>query len=87
MDLQDAIEDAVAKGAANLVCDFAGVEYVSSSGLRVLLSARKLTKARGGTVVLCGVNAFVQGVLATTGFDQLFTSFPTLAEAEKSFPA
>jgi anti-anti-sigma factor len=82
-ELQEVVDEAFEAGARSVVFDFSAVEYVSSSGLRVLLSTRKLARARsGGTVVLCSVGAFVGEVLTTTGFDKLFRICADVAEAE-----
>ena len=46
--------------------DFRDVEYISSSGLRVLLSARKSVK---GKMQIVNVSEFVNSIFTTTGFD------------------
>lgn len=50
-----------------LIFDFAGVEYVSSAGLRVLLSARKIMKEKG-KMKLKNVSETVMEVFEITGF-------------------
>ena len=53
--------------AESLVLDFSKLEYISSAGLRVLLSAHKMMSAKGGMKVT-NVNEIVQEVFEVTGF-------------------
>ena len=50
-----------------LTLDFSKLEYISSAGLRVLLSAHKAMSAKGGMKVT-NVNEIVQEVFEVTGF-------------------
>ena len=54
-------------GAETLVMDFSKLEYISSAGLRVLLSAHKAMSGKGGMKVT-NVNDIVQEVFEVTGF-------------------
>ena len=54
-------------GADSLVLDFSKLEYISSAGLRVLLSAHKAMSTKGGMKVT-NVNEIVQEVFEVTGF-------------------
>ena len=58
--------------AENLVLDFSRLEYISSAGLRVLLSAHKTMSAKGGMKVT-NVNEIVQEVFEVTGFADILT--------------
>lgn len=51
----------------NIVLDFSGLEYISSAGLRVLLSAQKKMQ-KVGTMKLINVSAEVNEVFDITGF-------------------
>ena len=55
------------EGAKNVVIDFEKVEYISSAGLRVLLSTEKTMKGQG-KLTLIHVNDVVMEVLNITGF-------------------
>ena len=59
-------------GADSLTMDFSKLEYISSAGLRVLLSAHKTMNARGGMTVT-HVNEIVQEVFEVTGFAEILT--------------
>ena len=54
-------------GAEKLTLDFANLAYISSAGLRVLLSAHKIMSRKGGMTVT-HVNEIVREVFDVTGF-------------------
>ena len=53
--------------ADSLILDFSKLDYISSAGLRVLLSAHKIMSPKGGMKVT-HVNEIVQEVFEVTGF-------------------
>lgn len=59
-------------GVERLELDLAALEYISSAGLRVLLSARKVMN-RQGEMVLRNVNETVMEILEVTGFSDILT--------------
>ena len=59
-------------GVTNLVMDFAGLEYLSSAGLRVILSAQK-TMNKQGEMVIRNVNETINEVFEITGFIDILT--------------
>ena len=54
----------------SLILDLADLEYISSSGLRVILKAQKALHGRGG-VLIRSPNKIVSEVFAVTGFDKI----------------
>ncbi len=68
-------------GERRLAIDMAGVEYVSSAGLRVLLLAAKRLKPPAGALVLCGIGPSVRTVLELAGFMSLFAVEPARPQA------
>ena len=56
----------------SLVLDFSKLDYISSAGLRVLLSAHKVMMGKGGMKIK-GVNEIVQEVFDVTGFADILT--------------
>ena len=68
-------------GERRLVIDLAGVEYISSAGLRVLLVAAKRLRPPAGALVLCGIGPSVRTVLELAGFMSLFAVEPARAQA------
>lgn len=57
-------------GIQSLVFDFEKLEYISSSGLREVVSAYKKMKADGGTISIVHVNSEVMDVFRLTGLDK-----------------
>ena len=66
----DAFVNQNLEGAESLILDFKDVNYVSSAGLRVLLSLHKKMAAKGG-MKLINVNESVNDVFEVTGFDEI----------------
>ncbi len=60
-------------GDAETLClDFTKLDYISSAGLRVLLSAHKVMSAKGGMKIV-NVNEIVKEVFEVTGFADILT--------------
>ncbi len=59
-------------GVETLIMDFAGLEYLSSAGLRVLLTAQKVMNKQGKMVVR-NVNETINEVFEITGFVDILT--------------
>jgi anti-anti-sigma factor len=56
----------------DVIIDCEGLEYIASSGLRILLSILKGAKAGGGRVVMRQMNDDIKDVFKLTGFIDLF---------------
>jgi anti-sigma B factor antagonist len=69
--LEAAITETVS-ACASLVLDFAGLEYISSAGLRVILKAQKAMAAKGGMKLL-HVNETIMEIFEITGFTDILT--------------
>lgn len=76
------IED---KGLNALIMEFSKVDYISSAGLRVLISAAKYLIKNNGRLALVGLNANVREVFDIAGFFQMFEIYDTREEAIRSF--
>ena len=63
---------AVIESADALTLDFGSLDYISSAGLRVLLSAHKAMSKKGGMKVV-NVNELVREVFDVTGFSDILT--------------
>ena len=56
----------------DVIIDCAGLEYIASSGLRILISLLKGAKAGGSKVVLKNMNDDIKSVFKLTGFINIF---------------
>jgi anti-anti-sigma factor len=65
--LDAAVTEAVGRGDARLVIDLAGVDYVSSAGLKALASAASRCASAHGDLALCGLGEPVRIALDLGG--------------------
>ncbi|MBK8017835.1 MAG: STAS domain-containing protein [Betaproteobacteria bacterium] len=72
---------AVSDGAA-VVLDMAGVDFLSSYGIRALMLVAKALRQRGGAMALMCPQDAVRKVLETSGVDQLIPLGDSLSEAK-----
>lgn len=56
----------------DVIIDCNGLEYIASSGLRILLGILKAAKTSGSKVTLRGVNDDIKNVFKLTGFINIF---------------
>ena len=59
-------------GVEELTFDFEKLEYISSAGLRVLLSAQKIM-AKQGTMKITNVAEIIMEIFDVTGFSDILT--------------
>lgn len=60
-------------GITDLTFDFSELDYISSAGLRVLLSAQKQMNAQNGAMMVKGTNEIVKEIFEVTGFTDILT--------------
>lgn len=65
------VEAATASGNARVLIDLADLSYISSMGLRALLTAAKRINAKGGRLALCALQAQVAEVFEISGFNAI----------------
>jgi anti-anti-sigma factor len=71
MEAEKVVKDALGGEANRLLFNLGELEYLSSAGLRVLLSAAKEMRRRNGKIVLCALNEFVKEIFEVSGFQSL----------------
>ncbi len=79
--LEDRLNGLVAGGAASLLIDFSGIDYISSAGLRVLLACAKQMKQKQGRLALSGMQPQVREIFDISGFSKIFTIIGSRDEA------
>jgi anti-sigma B factor antagonist len=67
-----------------LVVDFHKVDYISSGGLRALVTLFKKVNESGGKMALASMNIAVEEVFQFAGLDTVFQIFPTVEEATRA---
>jgi anti-anti-sigma factor len=79
--VEDRLQQLIDGGEHRLVLDLAGLDYISSVGLRVFISTAKRLKTAGGRLVFCCLRATVTEVFEIAGFSMLFRMCPAREEA------
>ncbi|MDD5677454.1 MAG: STAS domain-containing protein [Kiritimatiellae bacterium] len=80
-ELDKRLTGLVGSGARQVVVNLDGLEYVSSAGLRVFLSAAKHLKQAQGKLALASPSAQVQQIFDIAGFASIMPIYKTLNEA------
>ena len=70
-EAETVVKDALGGETSRLLFNLGELEYLSSAGLRVLLSAAKEMRRRDGKIVLCALNEFVKEIFEVSGFQSL----------------
>lgn len=83
--LEQTLQRLLFDGQAKLVVDMGGVNYISSSGLRTLLTARRQARSRGGDVHLCCLHPRVKEIFEMVGFMSVFGVYASRDEAAAAF--
>lgn len=71
----------IAASGRSAVLDLTALDFLSSLGIRLLLSAARVVSRRGGKVVLFGAQPMVKEVLAAMALDQVLPLVATEEEA------
>jgi len=80
-DLEKEVNQLFDSGEKHLAFNCEGMNYISSSGLRVFLVAQKKAKAINGKLHLCNMQPAIQEIFRISGFSSLFRIFNTQEEA------
>jgi anti-anti-sigma factor len=75
------------RAAGRLVLDCTELSYLSSAGVRVLITLQKAAAAAGGAVALAGVQPFCLSVLEMSGLAGMIPVFGTVGEAAADLQA
>jgi anti-anti-sigma factor len=75
------MNELIAGEAACFIVDFDKLDYISSAGLRVLLSTAKRLKTKGGQIRFANVRGTVKEVFDISGFGAIFQMNDSVAIA------
>lgn len=84
-DLETALRSLVDTDKTQIVLDLADVEYMSSAGLRAMVSTLKAVKRVNGDLRLASPSPRVEEVLRLAGLTSIFSIYPSQVEAAGSF--
>lgn len=84
-DAQEKMTQLIDNGATKVLIDLEDLNYISSSGLRMLLLALKRLAGTNGELRVCNPNTMVQEVFDTSGFKDILAVYKSQAEALDGF--
>jgi len=79
--LIEQIDKLIASGKKHIVLDLAGLKYMNSSGLNVLVTILNKARLVGGEVLVCNLSAKIKDLLVVTKLDNIFRILPSVEEA------
>jgi anti-anti-sigma factor len=85
-EFQERLLAAVTSGSADVVIDFSAVEYISSAGLRALMTASR-QKPKERRLAAARLNAVVHEIFTISRFSHLVPIFATVEEASAAWEA
>ena len=83
----DEMERIAKSGVSKIVLNLDKMEYISSAGLLVILTAAKLLKSSNGEMKICHANGVVKEVLEISGFDQIIDIYDEEKDVIAAFRA
>jgi anti-sigma B factor antagonist len=83
--LEKKLMEMIANQQDRIIVECSKMDYVSSSGLRILLMALKKITLSKGKFVLCGLQDNIREIFEISGFTNIFEIHPTQEEAIKVF--
>ncbi len=84
-DAEEKANELIGGGVTKMIFNFVDLDYMSSAGLRVLLSSAKQLEAVGGELRISNLNEIVQEVFDMSGFSTILSVFGTEEEALTDF--
>ena len=81
--LEDAINLLLDQERVKILLDFSRIDYLSSAGMRLLLSMTKRLKSKKGKLALFAIHEEVREIINMAGFEKVLAIHSTEEEAEK----
>jgi len=75
-EFENFVLEKIEGGAHKLLIDADGLDYLSSAGLRALLSATKKIRSLQGNLALCSLKPQLAEIIQIAGFDTLIPIYP-----------
>lgn len=79
--LEKKLLECIAQERFKIVLDFIKVDYLSSAGMRLLLSMTKKFKSHEGHLALCSIHENVMEIIRMAGFERILSIYPLEKEA------
>ena len=72
MEIAPQMDALAAEANGTIILDCTELVYISSSGLRIFITLRKASAAKGGKIIVRGISNEIRSVFMMTGFLNLF---------------
>ena len=82
--LEKQLADQLQIKGSRIIIDFTQVDYLSSAGMRLLLSISKKAKASDSKVAFCCINDEVMEIIKMAGFERILSIFSSQEEAKSN---
>lgn len=79
--LEETVSGMLDNGQTRILFDFSDLDYINSSGLRILVMAYQKLRSSQGKVGICGVKDYIQEVFEISGYDKIFAMYPDRGQA------
>ena len=79
--LHGAAMEAAEREDKGLIIDMGGVDFIASVGIRALIRPSQSMAMKGAKLAIANLNPQMSEFFATTGLDQMFSVYETVAEA------
>ncbi len=70
-DFEEKVLQFIDGGEKSILLDFSMVDYISSAGLRVVLTSARLQKGKNGNLAICSLVGTVKDIFRVSGFDAI----------------
>lgn len=85
--VQQEMDNVMATGQSNIILNLAGVNFVDSSALAVMVRGMKRCREHNGELILCGLGQPVRIIFELTRMDRAFRIFNDVASAQAALKA
>lgn len=85
IEIEAEFEKMIDAGTKKMVLDLRKVEYLSSSGLRIFISAMRKLKEKKGKLVLCNITPMVKKIFKIVELEDLFEIYDSIDKAVAAF--
>lgn len=85
LEAQNTLSDLIKQGGKKILINFENLDYISSAGLRILLTTAKQLENMGGSLRICKPNETVSQIFTISGFDQIIKVYTNEPEAMIGF--
>ena len=84
-DAEAKLNEIITGGAQKILFNFKNLKYISSAGVRILLSTVKTLQKNKGELRICHLNEKIDRIFRISGINQIFNVFVTETEALTGF--